>query len=60
MYLWNWEPNEAKQESNALMEANRDDEDAMQDFNQRLSLADAFILHALGVTLMVSQHMLTL
>ena len=67
MYLWNWEPNEAKQESNALLKANRCDEDAMQapiaalqNFDESLSLGDVFILHALGVKVLVYQDMLTL
>jgi hypothetical protein len=52
LYLWN----EAEQEHNARMEANRRYEDAMkvaiaaaEDFDQALSPADALILHALGV-----------
>jgi uncharacterized protein YfiM (DUF2279 family) len=47
---------EAQQEHNARMEANRRYEDAMkvtiaskEDFDQSLSPADALILHALGV-----------
>ena len=56
MYMSDWEANEREQEHDARMEANRCYEDAMQvtsdsnrDFDQSLSLADAFILHALGV-----------
>jgi len=60
--MWLWETNEAQQEDNARMEANRSYEDAMQltiagiqDFDQSLSLADAFILRALGVKVTLSQ-----
>jgi hypothetical protein len=56
MYMSDWEANEGQQEHEARVEANRCYEDAMQapidsnqDFDQSLSLADAFILHALGV-----------
>jgi hypothetical protein len=52
LYLWN----EAEQEHNARMEANRRYEEAMkvtitgkEDFDQSLSSADALILHAMGV-----------
>jgi len=56
LYIRDWEPNEAQQEHNARMEANRRYEEAMQlaiagieDLDQSLSLSDALILHALGV-----------
>jgi hypothetical protein len=52
LYLWN----EAEQEHNARMEANRRYEEAMkvaitgkEEFDQSLSSADALILHAMGV-----------
>ena len=56
MYTWDWGANDARQEPNARVEANRCKEDGLQgsmggiqDFDQSLSVADAFILHALGV-----------
>ena len=56
MYTWDWGSNDAQQEQNARMEANRRKDDGLQgsmasiqDFDQSLSVADAFILHALGV-----------
>ena len=65
--MWGGEANEARQEHTARMEANRRCEGAMQvpiarvrDFDQSLSLADAFILHALGVKVTLYQEMGTL
>jgi hypothetical protein len=63
--MLDWKDNEAQLEQNAIMQANRRNEDAIQpitsveDFDQRLSLADAFILHALGVTVTHYEQMLT-
>jgi hypothetical protein len=57
LYIWD----EAQQEHNARMEANRRYEEAMkaaipskEDFDQSLSPADALVLHAMGVE--VSSH----
>lgn len=67
MYMWDGEANNAQQEHDARVEANGRDEDAMQlpiagilDFDQLLSLADAFILHALGVKVTPYQEVVTL
>ena len=56
MYMWDRGANDAQQEQNARLETNRHEEDGLQgsmgsiqDFDQSLSVADAFILHALGV-----------
>jgi hypothetical protein len=56
MYTWDRGANDAHQEQNTRMEANGRKEDGLQgsmgsiqDFDQSLSIADAFILHALGV-----------
>ena len=65
--MWDWEANEAQQEHNARIEADRRYEDGMQvpiaiiqDFDQSLSLADTFILHALGVKATLYQAMVNL
>jgi hypothetical protein len=65
--MWDWRANEAQQEHDARMEANRCYEDAMQvpvdgiqDFDRSLSLADVFILHALGVKVALYPEIATL
>jgi hypothetical protein len=67
MHMWEWGADEAQQEQDERMEANRRYEDAMQvpgdsirDFDQSLSLADAFILHALGVRVALYSEIATL
>jgi len=64
--MWPWEVNEAQETHSVRMEANGHYEDAMQltiagiqDFDQSLSLADAFILHALGVEVALYHQLVT-